>query len=366
MLRRRREDDPDTTHRWLVSYADFITLLFAFFVVMYSISQINEGKYKVLSNSLLSAFAVQPEVNETPVETAGGGGANASGALENSGDSVLETSGADPETISLPRDAPPSEAERRQFAELSQQVQKSLQSLVDAGVVEVRANEDWIEIDMRSGLLFESGSDVLANAADPVIRELAGRLRDGSNLLRVRGYTDNEPIETERFPSNWELSSARAVAVVRMLQNLGVSPGRLAVEGYGQYNPVASNDTAQGRARNRRVVLAISRLHALKPDAGRTTTEQTPGNVADQTGAAQTGSVQSGSGAATTNADAPAAEPEAALDVVRLPSGGLLIRGKTTPPANDQTVRDKPADANADAAKNTPPATPPGREPERR
>lgn len=363
MLRRRREEEPDTTHRWLVSYADFITLLFAFFVVMYSISQINEGKYKVLSNSLLSAFAVQPEVNETPVETAGGGGANASGALENSGDSVLEISGADPETISLPRDAPPSEAERRQFAELSQQVQQSLQSLVDAGVVEVRANEDWIEIDMRSGLLFESGSDVLANAADPVIREIAGRLREGSNLLRVRGYTDNEPIETERFPSNWELSSARAVAVVRMLQNLGISPGRLAVEGYGQYNPVASNDTVQGRARNRRVVLAISRLHALSPAGAATTAAQQDGAApaADSVTAVEAAGRAEGTRPATAGAE----EPEAGLDIVRLPSGGLLIRGKSAP-ADGKPVSDKPADGTPDAAKNTPPATPPGREPERR
>lgn len=279
-MRRRlsRKDDHEDTHRWLVSYADFITLLFAFFVVMYSISQVNEGKYKVLSDAMVDAFREHPHASLKEMIMP-----STSGDISNTGtppdpglvpgpnaksDNVIEAdrvSGSEQEEISLPKNAPASAEEKREFTQVFQRLQQSLQSLIKSGAVEVRANEDWIEVDMKSAVIFESGSDVLSAAAQPLLRELAQQMKDNQHLMRVRGYTDNLAINTERFPSNWELSSARAVAVVRMLQQFQLEPHRMAVESYGEYSPVADNGDEAGRARNRRVVLAISRFHSGEP-----------------------------------------------------------------------------------------------------
>ena len=346
MIRRRRHEEGENTHRWLISYADFITLLFAFFVVMYSISQVNEGKYRVLSDSLLSAFD-----RETPIEP---GNASGSGTPVQPGDGVLEgtevplpngkpetasanTSAeqAEQEALSLPAANAPSEAQKQAFNALYNSLQDSLQPLIDAGVVALRGNQDWIEVDMRSGLLFESGSDVLGKSAEPVMRELADKLQNSRNLMRIRGYTDNQAIDTERFPSNWELASARAVAVVRKLQSFGIPPARMAVEGFGEFNPIASNDTAEGRARNRRVVLAISRLYEpTATETGNTLPAEGGERLPDRT---------------TTDSTQTAATPDAPdqaeqLDVIRLPNGGLLIRGKerTEPEAESPTGQAPP------------------------
>lgn len=347
MIRRRRHEEGENTHRWLISYADFITLLFAFFVVMYSISQVNEGKYRVLSDSLLSAFD-----REAP---AAPGSETGSGTPVQPGDGVLEGSevplpngkpeaGKDPnnsaeqaeqEALSLPAANAPSEAQKQAFNTLYNSLQNSLQPLIDAGVVALRGNQDWIEVDMRSGLLFESGSDVLGKSAEPVMRELAEKLRDSRNLMRIRGYTDNQAIDTERFPSNWELASARAVAVVRKLQSFGIPPARMAVEGFGEFNPIASNDTAEGRARNRRVVLAISRLY--EPTATET------GNALPAEGGERL-PAQNETDSTQTAATPDAPDQAEQLDVIRLPNGGLLIRGKerTEPEAESPTGQAPP------------------------
>ncbi|MFZ5843348.1 MAG: flagellar motor protein MotD [Pseudomonadota bacterium] len=357
MIRRRRHDDTENTHRWLVSYADFITLLFAFFVVMYSISQVNEGKYRVLSDALLSAFEKTPASNkaaDSDLPSPSGAGL-LEGAVE---PDPSEPATAEPETgeraraeqaeqeaLSLPAVNAPNPEQQRRFNQLYSELEQSLQPLIDAGLVALRGNQDWIEVDMRSGLLFESGSDVLGKSAEPVIRELADKLSDSRNLMRIRGYTDNQAIETERFPSNWELSSARAVAVVRKLQSFGIPPARMAVEGFGEFNPIASNDTAEGRARNRRVVLAISRFHEqAQPTAA------ADGNAAPATtGENLPAGVSPRPGAVTGQNPAEQTEPDQAelVDVVRLPNGGLLIRG-----------RERTDDADSDAAKNRPEQTP--------
>jgi len=331
MIRRRRIEDPDISHRWLVSYADFITLLFAFFVVMYSISQVNEGKYRVLSDSLLTAFEhapatttdeAAPQSNVAEVPTGEGlleGTPAIATAVEAGNEQAAQ------EDLSLPAANAPSEQQKREFAQLYGSLEQSLQPLIGAGMVALRGNQDWIEVDMRSGLLFESGSDTLGNAAESIMQELAGKLHDSPNLMRIRGYTDNQTIDTERFPSNWELSSARAVAVVRKLQSFGIPPARMAVEGFGEFNPIASNNSAEGRARNRRVVLAISRLHESgKPaatTAGNTSSEESGKQLPTAPDATPTSEP-------TTAVSTPALEQSEALDVVRLPSGGLLIRGK--------------------------------------
>ncbi|MFN4289870.1 MAG: flagellar motor protein MotD [Permianibacter sp.] len=364
MIRRRRHDDTENTHRWLVSYADFITLLFAFFVVMYSISQVNEGKYRVLSDALLSAFEKTPASSQAVDAGSNTTSASGAGLLEGAVQpNPTEPATAEPETgeraraeqaeqeaLSLPAINAPNPEQQRRFNQLYSELEQSLQPLIDAGLVALRGNQDWIEVDMRSGLLFESGSDVLGKSAEPVIRELADKLRDSRNLMRIRGYTDNQAIDTERFPSNWELSSARAVAVVRKLQSFGIPPARMAVEGFGEFNPIASNDTAEGRARNRRVVLAISRFHEQAAPA-----TAADGKAAPAAGESLPAGVSPGQGISpapgtVTGQNAPTQpEPDQAeqVDVVRLPNGGLLIRG-----------RERTDDADNDAAKNRPAETP--------
>lgn len=364
MIRRRRHDDTENTHRWLVSYADFITLLFAFFVVMYSISQVNEGKYRVLSDALLSAFEKTPASNKAADSGSDTSSASGAGLLEGAiKPNPSEPATAEPETgeraraeqaeqeaLSLPAINAPNPEQQRRFNQLYSELEQSLQPLIDAGLVALRGNQDWIEVDMRSGLLFESGSDVLGKSAEPVIRELADKLSDSRNLMRIRGYTDNQAIETERFPSNWELSSARAVAVVRKLQSFGIPPARMAVEGFGEFNPIASNDTAEGRARNRRVVLAISRFHEQAQPATTVDGKAAPAAAGESLPAG----VSPASGATAGQTAPEPAKPDQAeqdqaeqVDVVRLPNGGLLIRG-----------RERTDDADNDAAKKRPAETP--------
>lgn len=321
MSRWRDKTTSDNSQRWMVSYADFITLLFAFFVVMYSISQVNESKYKVLSDSVTKAFINKLSNQETYSAAATDSPGLVDGPVDR-GEGVIENAGSSIEAISLPRATGPTEREKREFAQIYQQLAKSLQPLVDKKLVEIRANQDWIEIDMRSGLLFESGSDVLGNPALPVLEEIASQLQNSENLMRIRGYTDNQMINTERFPSNWELASARAVAVVRKLQQAGIGPDRMAVEGFGEFNPIASNDFEEGRARNRRVVLAVSRFHKLS--------DQQPGVISPANPAANTesNSLNVDSTSVNGNAAVPTESEAGDVEIVRLPNGGLLIRGK--------------------------------------
>lgn len=254
---RRRRSQAEANHnreRWLISYADFITLLFAFFVVMYAVSSVNEGKYKVLSETLTGVFNV-PQRSPEPIPT---------------GDVPVRSTPADDQVVSLPVTFPPAdlEAEDRRRGErlrtIASQLSDEFGELMNQGVVSLTSSDEWIELTLRNSLLFGSGDAEPHFDAFPVVERIASILADGDNAIRVEGFTDNLPIRTARFPSNWELSSARAAAVVRMLAMEGVDPGRMAAVGYGAWQPVARNDTEDGRRRNRRVVLLISRDASIR------------------------------------------------------------------------------------------------------
>ncbi|BAU75672.1 flagellar motor protein MotD [Metapseudomonas furukawaii] len=243
MARRRHQEEHENHERWLVSYADFITLLFAFFVVMYSISSINEGKYKILSESLVGVFN-QPDRSVEPIPVGEEKPRSTGHAVTDEGDhsqSSVDDPGADP------------------LVTIAQSMRDAFGDLIDADQVSVRGNELWVEIEMNSSLLFPSGDAIPNDAAFELIEKIAGILAPYGNPVHVEGFTDNLPIATAQFPSNWELSSARAASIVRMLAMDGVAPNRLAAVGYGEFQPVADNATAEGRARNRRVVLVVSR-----------------------------------------------------------------------------------------------------------
>lgn len=234
--RRRRQEEPANHERWLVSYADFITLLFAFFVVMYSISSINEGKYKVLSEAMEGIFS-QPDKSMKPIPIG-----------EQSPRGTESGSGGDGEG-----------EEQEPLARIAEDIRAEFSNLLGEGQLQIRANEMWLELELSSSLLFPVADAIPRQEGFDLVEKIANILSPYDNPIQVEGFTDNVPIRTAQYPTNWELSAARAASIVRMLALDGVAPERLAAVGYGEFQPVASNDTAEGRAQNRRVVLIISR-----------------------------------------------------------------------------------------------------------
>lgn len=245
MARRRRIEEHENHERWLVSYADFITLLFAFFVVMYSISSLNEGKYKVLSEALVGVFN-EPERSVKPIPI---------------GEQKPQTvRPADPLVQdSDQNDAALGQAVQDPLKAIADDVNTAFGDLIASDQMTVRGNELWIEIELNSSLLFGSGDAMPSDLAFDLIDKVAKIIKPFDNPVHVEGFTDNQPISTAQFPSNWELSSARSSSIVRLLAMDGISPARLASVGYGEFQSLVSNATADGRARNRRVVLVISR-----------------------------------------------------------------------------------------------------------
>lgn len=253
MARRKKKVEEHTnTERWMVSYADFVTLLFAFFVVMYSISSINEGKYKALSSSLSKIFT------STPIDTTTGQPIS----LFEQPPTVVEP---------LPLESEPyAEVEKRRelssaiqeeqekLSAASKQFEDILAPMIKENLVAVNKHDFWVELQMSSELLFTSGSDQLSQRAIDVIKLIAAVVAPLPNAISVEGYTDNIPIETAIFRSNWDLSSARATSVVHEMVNAGVNPLRLSAVGYGEYHPIADNSIEKGRFQNRRVTLVIT------------------------------------------------------------------------------------------------------------
>ncbi|MEP3855450.1 flagellar motor protein MotD [Porticoccus hydrocarbonoclasticus] len=284
MARKKLHQENENHERWLVSYADFITLLFAFFVVMYSISSVNEGKYRVLSSSMVSAFR-QPKSSLEPVQI---------GQLVRSPlmmpDQVMDVS-ANPAPIITPMlpqnqdspadDSDPSAMEfspediimqkafnaaEKEVDEMAGHVEEQLDSLIDEEIVNIKRNKFWLEVEIKSSLLFPSGGSDLVPASIPVLQKLSKIFRELPNRIHVEGFTDNQPINTVIFPSNWELSTARAAAVVRLFESNGIAASRMAAIGYGEFRPIAENTTETGRAKNRRVVIVVVASMANRQD----------------------------------------------------------------------------------------------------
>jgi chemotaxis protein MotB len=232
--RKRRHEDHQDHERWAIPYGDLVTLLLAFFVVMYAISSVNEGKYRVLSDSLNAAFRGAP-TTIAPIQV---GQAAAT-------------------TIAAPMVQLPAEVKAMALRQLAKAVEDAMGPMIMQGLVDVSEEGGIYEISIRSDILFASGSAQLAAAAQPVIRVLGGVLRGFPVDIKVEGHTDDVPIAGGAWPSNWELSAARAASVVHLLTQSGVAPARLAVVAFGEFHPVAPNTTPDGRNANRRVVLAI-------------------------------------------------------------------------------------------------------------
>ncbi len=254
MARRKRQQEHENHERWLVSYADFITLLFAFFVVMYSISSVNDGKYRVLSNTLTEAFVTATR-SEDPIQV---------GEELRSLDPQLGELAITDQTLDTPLPDPTlddaqggSQVDTKTLDAIQTQLTESLSEYSDQGLVHVTRTERGLEVEMKSNMLFASGSARLSREALKALRKVILIVKPLDNLINVEGHTDNVPINTTIYPSNWELSAARSASVVHYFAKLGVESSRMAAIGYGEHRPLSGNETEEGRRNNRRVNLLI-------------------------------------------------------------------------------------------------------------
>lgn len=273
MARKTRHEEHENHERWLVSYADFITLLFAFFVVMYSVSSVNEGKYRVLSDSLTAAFRAPPHSSELVQLGERSEGPGIAVPVQGIPSLIALPIPQQPEPqpdakhIREPEPAPDKVSDdtktaggdgiEPQLTQIADEIVTAMGSLIDDDLISVRRDKRWLEVEIKSSILFPSGSSRLAPAAFEMLESLAQILARFPNPIHVEGFTDNVPIHTVQFLSNWELSAARAASVVHLFTDYGVAPNRMAAIGYGEYKPMSDNATPEGRAKNRRVVLVV-------------------------------------------------------------------------------------------------------------
>jgi chemotaxis protein MotB len=272
MARKKKHEEHVNAEAWAIPYGDLVTLLFALFTVMYAMSSVNEGKFRVLSDSLIAAFhgapkSVQP-VNIGDRQPGKGGEKPLVGIQPTAFIKVRDQRGA-VDADQAPRDpdaaAPAQESNKALGAliRMERQVQDAMQALIDAKLVTVRRESMWLEIEINTDILFPSGAGEFSPQAVPVLDKLADVLKPFPNPIRVEGHTDNRPIKTASFPSNWELSAARAASVVHEFTKAGVDPLRLEIVGFGEFHPRRPNDTVEGRNANRRVTILV--LESVAP-----------------------------------------------------------------------------------------------------
>ncbi|MDD3352774.1 flagellar motor protein MotD [Zoogloea sp.] len=236
---RRGVEEYENHERWMVSYADFITLLFAFFVVMYSLSSVNEGKYRILSDSVVNAFRNVADQGDTPRLIS----------------SPIPTIRPATPPLNETEEARSSRAER--VRNMAEEIRKVLAPLVADGQVQVTEGAFGITVEINASVLFAPGEAQLGVDAVRALQAVASVLAGAEFPITVEGHTDTIPIATPMFPSNWELSAVRASSVVRLFVEGGVLPARLTAAGYADQRPLSDNLTPEGRARNRRVTLLI-------------------------------------------------------------------------------------------------------------
>lgn len=245
MARKKPPEEHDNAERWLVSYADFITLLFAFFVVMYAISSVNEGKYRVMSDALISAFK-EPQSSDKLIN------------MQTKTPEILSGTGM---PIGKNVQQMPHTPERVKAAESMKKVAKNvlqaMQPLIQNGQVRVTQSPRGITVEINASVLFKSGEAVLQPQSTAALAAVAKELAVVENPIQVEGHTDNIPINSPNFPSNWELSSSRAGSVVRLFAEQGVPAARMMAIGYADNRPLDTNATPDGRSRNRRVNVLI-------------------------------------------------------------------------------------------------------------
>jgi chemotaxis protein MotB len=251
MKDRRRPADHISHERWLVSYADFVTLLFAFFVVLYASAQIDKQRAARLSNAIDSAFQqlgiferdghkpgeIDPKISLPSA-------VNSAQDLSRWATSGQEKLGA--------------EQKKDNFNAIRSELEKALAAEIARNEVALHMEADGLVVSLREAGFFDSGSATIKPGAEAAFARVANILREHSCAVRIEGHTDNVPIHTSQFASNWELSTARSTSLVRaLIVQYGVPSERLSAAGYAEFHPAASNDTAKGRQLNRRVDVVI-------------------------------------------------------------------------------------------------------------
>ena len=272
MARKQVHEDHVNHEAWAIPYGDLITLLLAFFVVMYAVSSVNEGKYRVMAEALSEAFGgpprslqpiqvgkIQKDSEPSPIES-----------LTTRQKTIMPAMGGGMRALNpVDSPAPPARPGEKKSGEqltgkaaaqlkvIREEMNAALVELISQELVVVRRTALTLEVEIKADILYASGSALLTSQARPIIERVAAILAPHENPIRVEGHTDNVPISTLTFPSNWELSAARATSVVRLFSEQGVTPERLSIQGHGEYKPVADNASEAGRNKNRRVVIVI-------------------------------------------------------------------------------------------------------------
>jgi len=232
--------EKDRSERWLLTYSDMITLLLLFFIILYSLSTVNPAKYLELSQAFASVFNGGP-LQLFPTTSTGGAG-------------VLN--GLNPgQKVTSNRGGP--QAGTGGASVLRQQAVSAMQNLIKAGRVKVIPTENGFAISLITDQYFSPGSATLSPDAMPVLQQVSSFLGEISNSVVVEGYTDNLPVDTKQWSSNWQLGSERALAVLMSLEDYGIPTERLSESSYGETRPVVPNDTPEGRAQNRRVDIVV-------------------------------------------------------------------------------------------------------------
>jgi chemotaxis protein MotB len=261
MSYRRRKQHATSHERWLVSYADFITLLFAFFVVLYASSQADKQKMGRLAAAIGAAFsqlgAMPGQTMGPPLQNDKAGGANST--LPRNAEELARIIHEQKVSVTKPGE--------QDLTPLRRALEKSLLKEIQNRSVAVYHGPEGLVISLREMGFYDSGSAELRSDAKPAVDRIVEVLRGQSCRIRVEGHTDNVPIHTREFNSNWELSTARATSMIRQFVTVyGIAPNRLSAAGYGEFHPIANNDSEESRRLNRRLDIVI--LSALPPQAG--------------------------------------------------------------------------------------------------
>jgi chemotaxis protein MotB len=281
MARKKKHEDHVNHEAWAIPYGDLVTLLFALFTVMYAMSSVNEGKFRVLSDAMIAAFNGAPKsmrpVNMGEPEPGKGGEKPLIGITPTA---LIKINSQDPAAAAPPKPTaptkPPAPDIPGSLVRMEREVQEAMRTLIDAKLITVKRENMWLEIEINTDILFSSGSSAFSSSAEPVLDKLADVLKPFPNPIRVEGHTDDRPIHTAAFPSNWELSAARAASVVHQFTKQGIDPLRLEIVGFGEFHPRQANASVEGRNANRRVaVLVLERVTPMETATASNTTAST-------------------------------------------------------------------------------------------
>lgn len=235
-MSRKKPEKKQISQDWLTTYSDMVTLILTFFVLLYSFALVDIHKFKTVAASMSAAF---------------GSGASVFNLTDNSGNVPIEGSNQPTESLEVEGS---DQAENDVYQTVSEFV--DINSLND--YVTIKEGSRGVYIEFKEKILFDTGKAVIKEEGIPALMKIAELIRNMPNQIVVEGHTDNVPIHTYQYPSNWELSSARALSVLKYLtENRGLDPKRFSIAAYGEYSPIDSNDTPEGRMQNRRVNILI-------------------------------------------------------------------------------------------------------------